>query len=215
MALTAMIWGAGGGIGRALVTALVQQEWTVVAVGRHANDLAGTAHVVIDSECSSAYEVELAVTAASQQVAQVDCWVYAAGDIHHAKVADLSPAAWQQTLDANLTGAFLATHYSLPLLAPNAHLFYLGAIHERLRLPGFAAYAAAKAGLEAFADALRKEERQRRVTVVRPGAVKTPFWQKLPMRLPASALDAETVAHSIVQAYQQQTNGNLDLTGHA
>ena len=71
--------------------------------------------------------------------------------------------------------AFLATHFSMPLLAQNAHLVYLGAVSERLRLPGLSAYAAAKAGLEAYAEALKKEERKRRITVVRPGAVATPF----------------------------------------
>jgi len=212
MALTAMIWGAAGGIGLALVSELVKRDWTVVAVARHTEDMKGMAQVLIDAEFSSAYDVQLAVTAASQQVSQVDFWVYAAGDIHYATVAELAPPAWQQTMDANLTGAFLATHYSLPLLAADAHLFYLGAVHERLRLPGFAAYAAAKAGLEAFADALRKERRQQRITVVRPGAVDTAFWQKVPLRLPAGALSPQAVAQQMLAAYHQQLNSNLDLT---
>lgn len=211
MALTAMIWGATGGIGLALVSELVKRDWTVVAVARHTEDMQGMAQVLIDAEFGSAYDMQLAVTAAGQQVAQVDLWVYAAGDIHYAKVGELSPPAWQQTMDANLSGAFLATHYSLPLLAADAHLFYLGAVHERLRLPGFAAYAAAKAGLEAFADALRKERRQQRITVVRPGAVDTAFWQKVPLRLPAGALNPPAVAQQILAAYHQQLNGNLDL----
>ena len=156
MALTAMIWGATGGIGRALVAELRHQGWTVVSIGRHKTGLAGVTQVSIEAEFSSAYDVQVAAMEVGQRVATVDLWVYAAGDIHHATVAELSPSAWQQSLDANITGAFLATHYSLPLLASGAHLFYLGAIHERLRLPGFAAYAAAKAGLEAFTDALRK-----------------------------------------------------------
>ena len=60
-------------------------------------------------------------------------------------------------MTANLSGAYLATHHSLPLLAEDAHLVFLGAVSERLRLPGLSAYAAAKAGLEAFGEALGKE----------------------------------------------------------
>ena len=44
--------------------------------------------------------------------------------------------------------------------------------------------------LEAFAEALGKEERTRKVLVVRPGAVDTPLWQKVSMRLPKGAWQA-------------------------
>jgi NAD(P)-dependent dehydrogenase (short-subunit alcohol dehydrogenase family) len=97
------------------------------------------------------------------------------------------------------------------LLAEDAHLFYLGAISERLRLPGLGAYAAAKAGLEAFADTLRKEERRRKVTVVRPAAVATPLWEKVPMRLPAHAMTAKDLAERIIEAYRDGHKGTLDL----
>ena len=134
-------------------------------------------------ELGDAFSVQSAVTAISQAVSEVDLWVYAAGDIASLRVGDMQPSDWQRLMDANLGGAFLATHYSLPLLAEQAHLFYIGAVSERMRLPGLAAYAAAKAGLEAMAEVVRKESR-RKVTVVRPGAVDTPFWSKVPFKLP-------------------------------
>lgn len=208
---TAMIWGAGGGIGQALVEKLVANEWEVVAVARQPAGLAGLTPHVIEADISVPYEVELAVTAASQIVTEVDLWVYAAGDISSVKVADMSPDAWQRILDANLTGAFLATHYSLPLLAAKAHLFFLGAVSERLRLPGLAAYAAAKSALEAFAETLGKEQRRQSVTVVRPGAVVTSLWDKVPMRLPENALSPEAAAEHILDAYNEGKRGRLDL----
>jgi phosphoglycerate dehydrogenase-like enzyme len=39
MSKTAMIWGAGGGIGRALVSRLRDEGWRVLALGRHVADL--------------------------------------------------------------------------------------------------------------------------------------------------------------------------------
>jgi NAD(P)-dependent dehydrogenase (short-subunit alcohol dehydrogenase family) len=122
----------------------------------------------------------------------------------------MSPQDWRRIMDANLTGAFLATQYSWPMLAQEAHLFYLGAMSDRLRLPGLGAYVASKAGLEAFAEVVRKESR-RKVTVVRPAAVDTPLWQKSPFKLPPSHLSPEQVANRIYQAYQEGTVGNLDL----
>ena len=139
-----------------------------------------------------------------------DLWVYAAGDIASLRVNEISPFDWQRIIQANLTGAFLATHYSWPLLSEQAHLFYLGAVSERMRLPGLSAYAASKAGLEAFADVVRKESR-RKVTVVRPGAVDTPFWRKVPFKLPAHHLKPEQVAARIIQAYTEGHQGQLDI----
>lgn len=81
-----------------------------------------------------------------------------------------------------------------------------------MRLPGLAAYASAKAGLEAFAETLRKEQRKRRVTVVRPGAVATAFWDKVPLQLPKDAMTPEQVAQRMTQAYHDGHKGTLDLT---
>ncbi len=207
-----MIWGAGGGIGKALVAHLSHNDWTVLAVTHRPTTLDNLTPHVFDANTGAPYEVQMAVSAASQVVETIDLWIYAAGDIASAKTAELSPDAWRRILDANLSGAFIATHYSLPLLAEEAHLMYVGAISERLRLPGLGAYAAAKAGLEAFAEALGKEERKKRVTVVRPGAVKTPFWERVPLNLPKNALSPQVVAEEMIAAYDNGHKGTLELT---
>jgi len=208
--MNALIWGADGAIGGAVANLLIAQGWKVITAGRHSQRLEKLGGIVVEADLSSPASLQFAISAASQEVDEVQLWVYAAGDITSAPVASMSPEEWQRILDANLTGAFLATHYSWPLLAQQSHLFYLGALSERMRLPGLAAYAAAKAGLESFAEVVRKESR-RRVTVVRPAAVDTPLWQKVPFKLPPRHLNPEDVAARILQAYQDGTRGNLDL----
>jgi NAD(P)-dependent dehydrogenase (short-subunit alcohol dehydrogenase family) len=207
---TALIWGAGGGIGRALAYQLARDNWQILAAGRNLNAVTGLTDFVYDVELSDAFSVQSAITSVSQVVNEVDLWVYAAGDIASLRVNEMSPLDWQRILQANLTGAFLATHFSWPLLSKEAHLFYLGAVSERMRLPGLSAYAAAKAGLEAFADVVRKESR-RKVTVVRPGAADTPFWNKVPFKLPPHHLTADDVAARIIQAYTEEHQGQLDI----
>lgn len=209
--LTALIFGASGGIGRALVERLQGDGWTVGAVSRHPDDLAGLTEFRYTAEVADRFAVQRAVYAAAQELPPVDLWIYAAGDIAASPVADLAPEAWTRLLDANLTGAYLTTQASLPLLTERAHLMYLGAYSEKLRLPGLAAYAAAKAGLEAFAAAFAKEQRKRRVTVVRPGAVDTPLWSKTTLRLPRNAMTPAALAQQIVDAYHAGTEGLLDL----
>ncbi len=208
---TAMIWGAGGGIGRALVDAMNERNWTVVAVSRDEEALRDIVACSLSADVADAFSVQRAVRAAGLEVSDIDLWIYCAGDITAAPVEDMDPAVWNRILSANLTGAYLTSHYSLPLLAPNAHLMFVGAISERLRLPGLSAYGAAKAGLEAFAEALRKEQRPRRVTVVRPSAVATPLWDKVPLRMPRDAAPPSKVAARILAAYDEGHTGTLDL----
>lgn len=208
---SAMVWGAGGGIGRALVSGLREGGWRVLAMGRHTTQLRDLTSHLFEADVADPGAVERAVAAASQEVGQVDLWIYAAGDIAAGKVAEVSPTTWQRILEANLVGAYLAAHYSLPLLAQDAHLVFLGAISERLRLPRLSAYAAAKAGLEAFVDVLGKEERKRRVTLVRPAAVDTPLWDKAPFKLPPGALSPDETAARILAAYRDGHRGVLDL----
>jgi NAD(P)-dependent dehydrogenase (short-subunit alcohol dehydrogenase family) len=148
---------------------------------------------------------------AKEIVEEVDLWVYAIGDIVSLKVEEMSFEDWERILAANLSGAYLAIHHSLPLLASDAHIVFLGAVSERLRLPGLAAYASAKAGLEALATVLRKEQRKQRVTVVRPKAVETSFWEKVPFSLPRGALAPGQIAERILQAYDEGETGILDL----
>ncbi len=209
---TAIVWGAGGGIGRALLQQLRDQDWKTIAIARKESDLESMTPHVIEADVSDPHQVQTAVYEAAMEVDSVNLWIYAVGDITSAKVADLEYESWNRILDANLTGAFLCTHYSLPILTEDAHLFYLGAVSERLRLPGLSVYAAAKAGLEAFGESFRKEERKKRVTIVRPAAAVTSLWDKVPMRVPADAPAPAKVAARILKAYEDGHTGVLDLT---
>jgi short-subunit dehydrogenase len=79
-----------------------------------------------------------------------------------------------------------------------------------MRLPGLSAYTAAKSGLAVFAEVVCKES-SCKVTVVRPGAVDTSFWSKVPFRLPPYHLKPDQVAAQIIQAYTEGCQGQLDI----
>ena len=207
----ALIWGASGGIGRALAVHLTGDGWQVVGVSRHPDDLAGAVAHAIEADVSDEYAVRQAALEVAQSVGEINLCIYAVGDILSKKVGDLQQSDWARVISANLSGAFLTTHHSLPLLSADAHLIFIGAVSERLRLPGLTAYAAAKAGLEAFTEALAKEERKRRVTVIRPGAVDTPLWGKMPVRLPKNALTPDELARRILDVHIQGGSGVVDI----
>ncbi len=207
---TVLIFGASGGIGRALTEVFAGAGHTVVALARRTEGLGLATPYVLACDITDPEGVASAVLRARELSGPFDVLIYAVGDILSAKVAEMSPDDWRRILDANLTGVYLTVRAALPHLAPKAHLFLLGAQHERLRLPGLGAYAAAKAGLEALAEVIRKETR-RKVTVVRPAAVDTPLWGKVPFRMPAHALSPRQVAEAILQAWAEGREGILDL----
>ena len=206
----AIIWGAAGGIGKALTKKLMDEEYTVVAVSRHPTEMKLVTPHVIATDVTQSSQVTAAARMAGEMVPAYDLFLYTAGDITSTKVGEMAAGDWNRILASNLTGAFLTAQASLPFLAADAQFVFIGAIHERLRLPGLSAYSAAKAGLEAFSEALRKETR-RKTLIVRPGAVNTSFWSKVPFSMPKNALTPETLADQVYSAIQERKDGVLDL----
>jgi NAD(P)-dependent dehydrogenase (short-subunit alcohol dehydrogenase family) len=207
----AIIWGASGGVGQAILKKMNDDGWTTIAVVRESRSNASLADHVFEIPFDDPGHIEQAAYLISQEVGDIDIWCYAAGDILNAKVSEMAPQDWNRIIMANMTSAFYAIHYSLPLLSEDAHILFIGAVSERLRLPGLSAYSASKAGLEALAVALSKEERKKRITVVRPGAVATSLWDKVPFRMPVNAATPEKVAAKILGAYHSGHQGQLDL----
>jgi NAD(P)-dependent dehydrogenase (short-subunit alcohol dehydrogenase family) len=208
---TALIWGASGGIGRAVAARLDREQWTVLGVSRHREDIRDLTPHAFEADVSDPDQVEAVIHQVRRMATEVDLWLYAVGFITATRIPEMTPELWGQVLNANLSGAFFATRASLPILAPKAHLFYLGAQDARLRLPGLTAYAASKAALEAFTDGLAKEQRRRRVTLVRPQAVDTDFWDLVPFKKPSGAMAPEDLADRIYEAYREGHKGHLDL----
>ena len=211
MAKTAVIWGVGGGIGSALARLLIDKGWQVAGVSRDSQQAGQVTPLAFEADFSNPNSVQAAVYGIAQEIEEIDFWVYAAGDIQSMASSSMEAVDWKRILDANLNGLYYAIHYSQALLSKDAAVYILGAVSERMRLPGLGAYAAAKAGVEALGDVLRKELR-RSVVVVRPAAVKTSFWEKVPFKMPATAMTVEELAEKIYQAYEANTReATLDL----
>jgi NAD(P)-dependent dehydrogenase (short-subunit alcohol dehydrogenase family) len=206
-----IVWGAAGGIGRAFVEAVADASDVVVAVARDASSLRALTPYVLDADLADATSVAGAMESATTVAETFDLAVIAVGDIASARTVDMDLATWNRLVQNNLTATFLAMQATTPHLTPNAVLIVIGAIHERLRLPGLGAYAAMKAAIEAYTDAWRKEAR-RRAIVVRPAAVATPLWRKVPFAMPRGALTAADVAARTLASIKAGHDGLLDLT---
>jgi 3-oxoacyl-[acyl-carrier protein] reductase len=207
----ALIWGASGGIGSALVKTLKHEGWRVFAVARDEMKIPDEADFTYSFDAGDANGITNIVTLCAQETDGLEMVVYAAGGIFADPLDKLAPEDWQATIDANLTGAFLAARSSLNLMNKNAHLLFLGAYVDKITLPRFGAYTTAKAGLESMVAILQKENRKKNITIVRPPAVDTPFWDNVPFNLPDGALQPQAVADAILAHVNDAGKTELNL----
>lgn len=205
-----IIWGAEGGIGEGLLKAFQAEGWWAAAAARKLTPRTEGADKRAEADFTRPDQVRRAVEDLVGDQ-ELDIFVYAAGDIASQNIGQADPERWEAVLSNNLTGVFHTLQASLPFLAEDAHIFILGAVSERLTLPGLSAYAAAKAGVEALAVSLAKEERRKKITIVRPGAVATELWEKVPFKQPEHSMPPEKLAQKVLEAYRDGHKGQLDL----
>ena len=200
-----MVWGATGGIGSALVRHLSANGWRVTAFGRNFEQLQSFNGYKVRVELQDPQNIKAVVAAISNTVKRYDWFIFAAGDIVLRSFEQMSLKDWQRIQDANLNGLVCALHAGLPLLSENAPIYVIGAVSKRLQLPGMSAYAASKAAVEAF-TAVLQQELTRPVVLIRPSAVMTPLWDKVPFKTPPGALNVDAFAKMIMTAYNDQYN---------
>ena len=94
-------------------------------------------------------------------------------------IQNLSKEEWQNVIDVNLTGTFLITKYSIPLLKKSKNGSIINLSSEQVVLPQIksAPYAITKAGIEMFSKILAFElmEAKVRVNTISLASVKTSF----------------------------------------
>ncbi len=95
----------------------------------------------------------------------------------HAPFAETTEAQFDELMNIHLKGSFFLTQALLPLIAEGGRIVNLSSGLARFALPGHAAYAAMKGGVEVLTRYLAKELGPRgiAVNVVAPGAIETDF----------------------------------------
>jgi 3-oxoacyl-[acyl-carrier protein] reductase len=208
---SALVTGAGRGIGRAIAVALGREGASVTLVSRTRRELedaaaevktAGGRALAHVADLRSAKECEAAVARAVEAHGGLQVLVNNAGIGSHAPVAETGDALWDDVLATNLSAPFRMTRSALPHLAKRGgHVFMISSLAGRNAIAGMAAYCASKAALDHFAACLMLEVRYQgiKVTTIAPGSVDTSFG-----RDPGNArgeswmLTAQDVAEAVV-----------------
>ena len=206
----AIITGAGRGIGRATAVELARRGYSVVVAARGAQDLtetarlAGPSALAVPTDVTNPDQVGALVDRTLDRHGRIDAVVNNAGLAPVRSVAEMSPAEWREVIETNLSAAFYLTRAAWPAFERQRGgvVVNVSSAAARDPFPGFAAYGAAKAGLNLFAlSAAREGERIGvRVHTVAPSAVETAMFRKLmsPQEYPEDqTLDPAEVARMI------------------
>ena len=186
---TALVTGAGAGIGRAIAARFLDEGAHVVLVERDraagadaAAELAarGPVHLVV-GDVADEDDVARAIAEAIAWRGALHAVVNnaAIGDPHSGPIEALSRAAWQRVLDVNLTGPFLvAKHAAAHLREARGAMVNLSSTRATMSEPNTEAYATSKGGIAALTHALAISlGPEVRVNAIAPGWIATDAWK--------------------------------------
>ncbi len=185
----ALVTGARGGIGRAIVARFLREGATVFAA-----DLTPEGSLDQHDDDGSHF-VKLDVTQEADSVAamdhvraahgKLDILVNAAGIEIEKTVEETTLEEWNQSFAINSTGTFLTSKYALPLMREaaktgnSASLINFGSYDGFIADPGLAAYCATKGAVHALTRAMACDHGPEgiRVNAICPGYIDTPMLQ--------------------------------------
>ena len=203
---TALVTGASGGIGSAIVDALTAQGATVAASGSNADKLAAFANArpgvtPVPCDLSDLQATDALVSQALNALGgRLDILVNNAGLTRDGLILRMKDEDWADVMRVNLEAAFrLCRAAARPMMKARAgRIVSITSVVGQTGNPGQANYAASKAGLVGMSKALAQELASRGVTVncVAPGFIRSAMTDDLPdaqkdaltARIPAGAL---------------------------
>jgi NAD(P)-dependent dehydrogenase (short-subunit alcohol dehydrogenase family) len=181
---TALITGGNSGIGLATAKLFAAEGARVVITGRNQATLAAAAREIGEKALAFAADAtdiaatEAAIKQAVGKFGKLDIVFANAGIAGGTPLGSATLETFENVIRTNVTAVFFTVQAALPHLNDGASIILNGSVISVLGNPGYAAYAASKAGVRAMARVMASELSPRgiRVNVVAPGAIRTPIW---------------------------------------
>jgi NADP-dependent 3-hydroxy acid dehydrogenase YdfG len=224
---TAIITGAGTGIGASTAEELGRLGMRVVLVGRRPDVLgaqaarllaAGIDARAMDGDVRDFAALEAIVDRTVEAYGRVDVFVANAAVADFGPIDLADPALWHDVITTNVLGVMYGARAILPQLYRQdggGHIVIVASGSGRTTYVGEPAYVASKHAVVAFADCLRMEATPRgvRVSVIEPGLVETPLIHVYPeadsLVEGVTPLQPVDIAQAIVYVLQQPAHVNV------
>jgi NAD(P)-dependent dehydrogenase (short-subunit alcohol dehydrogenase family) len=184
---SALVTGAGRGIGRAIALALGRAGAALTLVARSGPELeslaaqiraAGGRALTYPGDVRDPRLPVAAMAAAAAAHGRLQILVNNAGVGASSALAETSDETWDRVLGTNLTAVFRFTRAALPeLAAGGGHIFMISSLAGQNAIANMSAYCASKAALDHMSACLMLEVRHLgiKVTTLAPGSVDTGF----------------------------------------
>jgi NAD(P)-dependent dehydrogenase (short-subunit alcohol dehydrogenase family) len=210
MTKTAVITGAGSGVGQSVATALAKEGWQVALVGRRRSTLLETAKaagknaLVFPCDIGNAKAVKKMAAAVLKNFKAVTVLVNAAGtNAPKRSLRELSLKDYRRMLDTNLDGAYYCAQAFLPAMRTQKFGTIVNIVSDAAKQASAKAgpaYVMSKCGLAGLTQSINAEEKENniRACAIFPGDINTPLLELRPNPPPPEArrkmLRAEDVA---------------------
>jgi 3-oxoacyl-[acyl-carrier protein] reductase len=213
---TAIITGAGKGIGKAIAIALAKEGVNLGLVARSLGDLESLQVSLTDSygiqvyiataDISNKTEVDAMVNTLVQNLGSVDILINNAGIAQFGTLLDMETEQWESIIQTNLMGTYYVTRAVLPAMIEQSSGNIIN-IASTAGERGFAtgsAYVASKFAVLGLTESLMQEVRKSniRVTALTPSTVNTELAQNigLPIGDEDRMMQPEDVAELVLAA---------------
>ena len=187
--MTAIVTGAGSGIGQAIALRLAADGYNMLVNDFRLEAAQATAAqigakaVAIGGDVSSEADVAAMVAAAESAFGPVTHLINCAGHVHQGKFTDLTVGDFDRMIAVHLRGTFLCTHAVLKGMLARGSGVIVNIASQLGQIGGIELvhYSAAKAGIIGMTKALAREVSAQgvRVNAVAPGPINTPLVRSL------------------------------------
>jgi NAD(P)-dependent dehydrogenase (short-subunit alcohol dehydrogenase family) len=161
---TVFITGAARGLGAETARRVAARGANVALVGLEPEELervaaqCGTNAATFECDVTDVQALEAAVNGALDRFGGIDVVMANAGIAPMGMTRSMDPMAFERTIEINLLGVWRTVRACLPhVIERQGYVYITASMAAAGHAPGMAAYAASKAGVEAFADSLRGE----------------------------------------------------------
>lgn len=179
-----LLTGGTSGLGEAMVLELVSRGAFVTVIGRSEEKLAALRAAypqrldVIKADLNEPHEVERIRHLLTVNQPIFDGLINNAGFGYFKSFMSHTPEDIHDIINVNLTQTLQLTHMVIPYLRENSSIVNISSQAARVTTPYSAIYAASKAGLSSFSNALRMEHPDLHVMTVQTGPIATSFFSR-------------------------------------
>jgi NADP-dependent 3-hydroxy acid dehydrogenase YdfG len=215
---TAVVTGAGKGIGRAIAVRLAALGYDLFLLGRGAEALASAAAECTALSVQAGFfagdlrdpkAIDAALNAARERFGHIDVLVNNAGTARGGAVQDADLEVWREVLDLNFVAATALTRGVLPEMIERRQgaIINISSISGRHTNAGSAIYAASKHALNGFTGCLFEDVREYgiKVSSIMPGFVDTALTAGLGKRTDRM-IRSEDVADAVAYVLASSAN---------